>query len=166
MNLGELNPKGSTFKLKSSKKAFTLRPVSLLDEDWLDKTYGSEKVAEIFAVVDITEIARIAFQLMKPEDRLFFKTQEVITLNEDGSEEGLTLGGLELFKRMIVGNEDKVAILNSLLDTIGASRPIIEPGKKKAKKSRRLRSGMRFLICFLVSMVGKLNIFGRGRTGK
>lgn len=140
MDLSKIKPQESTFKLgQVSDKVFTMNPINLGDEIWLDQTYGDD-LGKIFEDINIKEISRIVFRLLKPEDRLFFKKRVITLINEEGEEGEVEMGGVVLLQSLISGWEEKIAILNALLKNIGLSRPEIneentgEESKKKQKK--------------------------------
>lgn len=135
MNLADLRPKPSSFKLENHKQVFNLNPLNLSDEVWLDETFGAERVAEIFATLDIKEIVKIAYRVLTHESKSSLKAQEITIIDGEGNESTGELGGINLLMSMISGNKDKLAVINSLLEVIGASRP--EADKKKAVKKRK-----------------------------
>jgi hypothetical protein len=136
MKLTEMVPKES--KLKLGEKELTLRPINLSDEIWLEKEFGQDGIQEIFEKVKIEEISRIVFRLLVDDDKLFFKKQNVRAVSEDGEVSTIELGGVALLRAMVHGWDDKLALLNCLLENIGASRPeqeeINDDDKKKEKK--------------------------------
>lgn len=141
MNLMDLKPQESSFYLRAAKREFVMNPITLADEVWLDEVYGQDKIQEIFANVNIKEISRIVFRLIKPEDKVFFKTRTVYFITEDGEEVEKELGGVELLQTMISGNEEKLAIINALLENIGVSRPEVDnqPAEKPKKKAKTVK---------------------------
>lgn len=135
----QLKPKESTFRLKSAKdKVFTMNPITLADEVWLDETYGQEKIQKIFNDMNIKEISRIVFRLLKTEDKLFFKPQDVLFVNENGESEEIKLGGVELLRSMVIGNEEKLALMMALLENIGISRPVLDELSKEEVKKKKV----------------------------
>jgi len=143
MNLFEMKPKESRLKLKALKKELVLNPITLSDEAWLDDAYGAEKVTEIFEQVNIKEISRIVYRLLNNESKSLFKKQMVTFIDENGDSAELELGGVELLRTMISGWEEKLALLNALLENIGASRPEITDTNVKKKKKRVTRKKKR-----------------------
>lgn len=135
MDLRELRPQESSFKLRAAKRSFTLNPITLADEVWLDEQYGSEMIQEIFLSTNIKEISRIVYRLLKVEDKQFFKTRPVTFIDEEGNEAEIQLGGVELLRYMVSGNDEKLELINALIENIGLSRPDAEEdSKKKATK--------------------------------
>lgn len=129
MDLVNIVPKESSFKLKIKNdkgeeydKSFHMRSINLNDEIWLQKEYGTA-IGKVFEEVNTKEISRIVFRLMEDEDKLFFAKRDIITVDEDGNKQELTIGGLKLLRYMISGWEEKIAVLNALLENIGLSRP-------------------------------------------
>lgn len=141
MNLLDMKPKESKLKLKSLKNDLTLRPVSLADEAWLDEQYGSKEITKIFNEVNIKEISKIVFRLLDNESKKIFKKQIVEMIDENGDSSEVELGGVELFRSMIIGWDEKVALLNALLENIGLSRPAekeIDVKKKAVKETMEM----------------------------
>jgi len=135
MNLTEMVPRESKFKLASVKKEFTLRPINLEDEIWLKREYGDARIQEIFEQIEIEPISRIVYRLITPEDKSFFKKRTIEIVTEDGDSLEEEMGGLKLFRFMIHGWDEKLALINALIENIGLSRPEVkEVNKKKAKK--------------------------------
>ena len=131
MDLSKIRPQESTFKLRHVEdRVITMRPITLDDEIWLDQTYG-DKLGEIFENINVKEISRIVFRLMKNEDKLFFKKRVVKLVNEEGEEGEIEMGGLVLLQSLISGWEEKISILNALLKNIGLSRPEISEEESK-----------------------------------
>jgi len=132
MNLMQMKPKESKLKLRALKKELTLRPINLADEAWIGETYGADEIMAIFEEVNLKEISRIVFRLIKDEDKLIFKSKIVTFITEDGEEIEQELGGVELLRNMVSGWEEKMGLVNALMENIGASRP--EPREKSVKK--------------------------------
>lgn len=131
MKLTDMIPKESKFYLKKANRSFILNPISLDDEIWLKNTYGESGVQEVFETVNIEEISRIVFKLMRNEDKEYFKIRDVEFVNEDGESETIKVGGINLLRQMTHGWGEKVALLNALLDNIGYSRPELKEDLKK-----------------------------------
>jgi hypothetical protein len=129
----ELRPQESRLKLGSLKQELVLRPITLADEAWLDETYGSEEITKVFEEVNIKEISRIVFRLLRTDSKKLFKKQTVEIVDENGNCEDIELGGLDLLRTMIVGWPEKIALYNCLLDNIGISRPELDEPVKKNK---------------------------------
>lgn len=143
MNLSELKPKQSKFFLRSVNRDFDVNPISLLDEEWLCEQFTPEEIYDVFNNIDMHGICRIAFRLMTDESKRFFKTKQVTFATEDGEELTEDIGGVELFKAMVSGGDEKEAILLALNDTFGLSRPEVkaaDTNKKKVKKKTKKKA--------------------------
>jgi len=144
MKLTDMIPTESKFTLKKAKREFILNPINLSDEIWLKNEYGEDGIQEIFEKINIEEISRIVFRLMRVEDKEFFASKEVTIIDESGVKETMILGGVNLLRTYISGWGEKLAILNSLLENIGASRPELkeleEDAKKKVKKTTKKKT--------------------------
>ena len=126
MNLTSLVPRESRFKLNQVKdRDFTMRPINLADELWMEEEFG-ERLGKIFEEINIKEISRIVFRLLVDDDKKFFKKREVKIVNEEGDEDKIELGGVNLLRALISGISDKTGLLESLLENIGLSRPQIK----------------------------------------
>lgn len=131
MELIDLKPQESSFKLQKYDEIFKLNPITLADEAWLLETYGQEGVSAIFTEMNLPEICRVVFRLMSLDSKRAFKKKEVTLIDEEGNETTGELGGLDLFMAMMSGNDDKVAVINALIENIGASRPEVKEDSKK-----------------------------------
>jgi len=134
MNLTDLKPKESKLKLSSIDRELTLRPISLSDEVWLLETYGQEQLTQVLETIDIKEISRIVYRLIKEDDKLIFKSKDVVFITESGESIEKKLGGLELLRHMVFGWDDKLALYYALIDNIGVSRPTPEKNNNEKKK--------------------------------
>ena len=142
MNLTDLKPRQSKLKISTIKEELTLNPITLSDEAWLSEVYNPDELQKIFSEVNIKEISRIVFRLMNIEGKKIFKKQSVDFVTEDGEVLEQEIGGVELLRNACVGWEDKLALLNSLIDNMGISRPDVsgdevEVGKKKVTKKKK-----------------------------
>jgi len=139
MDLTKLVPKESKLHLNAFKKDFQLRPFNLSDEIWLTNEYGS-RVGEIFELMDFEAISRIAYRQII--DKSEFKKREVEFITEDGESETVSLGGVELFRQLVKGWDEKIAIMSSVIECITGSRPDYkeekeEKNKKKVKRKKK-----------------------------
>ena len=135
MDLTKLVPKKSKLHLKEIGQDFELRPFNLSDEIWLRESYG-DRLGEIFELMDFEAVSRIAFHQII--DKSYFKKREVEFITEDGDTENVQLGGVELFRQLVKGWDEKIEIMSSVIECITGSRPELEnEDKKKAKKSQK-----------------------------
>lgn len=123
IKLEDLIPQTGKFTLSITGKTYRLNPVTVVDEIWMTDEFGG-RLEEIFAQMKMMEICRIVFRLMFPEDKRDFKRKTVKVVNEMGDEEEYQLGGAELLAAMIRGVNEKIAVHQALLVTIGVSRPV------------------------------------------
>ncbi len=121
MNLEDFSPEPGSFHLKAMNKTYTLNPVSLGDEAWLKAQFGKE-IEKVLSEIQMEAIARIVFHQLPAEEKQDFKMREVTVINEEGFETQEQMGGVNLLKHVIVGIEEKLAVFNALLKTIGMSR--------------------------------------------
>lgn len=123
MDLSQLQPKAAKFILDSmgEKKEFHLRPVTLADEVWLNENF--DDISDVFDNLRMDKIARIVFRLLTDESKLFFKTQDVDTVDEEGNEMTIKVGGVKMLQMAISGYSNKINVTVALLECIGFSRP-------------------------------------------
>jgi len=123
MDLSQLKPKAAKFILDSmgEEKEFHLRPVNLSDEVWLNENF--EDMSDVFDNLRMDKIARIVFRLLTDESKLFFQTQDVDTVDEEGNEMTMKVGGVKMLQMAISGYENKINVVVALLECIGFSRP-------------------------------------------
>lgn len=144
LKINDIRPQASKFKLKYTGKEYRLRPMSFDDELWLHRQFG-DQVEEIFKELKIEPICRIVYRLMENEDRSDFTERTVTIIDENGKKASDTLGGARLLMAMIIGGlEEKISIVQACLDTVGASRAVVDKlTNTKEKKSPQKRTGKR-----------------------
>jgi hypothetical protein len=125
IKLEDLVPEGATFALKKTGKTYRLRPVSLSDELWMNRTFGAE-IESVFRQIKMKEICRIVFHQLEEEDKVDFLAQDVTIINEEGEKITQRIGGAELLFILISGYAEKISIFQALLATIGVSRPMLD----------------------------------------
>ena len=123
MDLSQLKPKAAKFILDSmgEEKEFHLRPVNLSDEVWLSENF--EDMSDVFDNLRMDKIARIVFRLLTDESKLFFQTQDIETVDEEGNKKTIKVGGVKMLQMAISGYENKINVVVALLECIGFSRP-------------------------------------------
>lgn len=135
MDLSKIKPQKSTFTLTHAPgRIFTMNPINLGDEIWLDQVYG-DTIGDVFENLNIKEISRIVFRLLRPEDKAFFKKQTITLVNEEGEEGDVEMGGVAMLQSLISGWDEKIQILNALMKNIGLSRPEVSEDDKEDDKS-------------------------------
>ena len=106
LSLFELSPQEATFSLSGENgKTFTLCRWSLRVRAWASSKYTNEGLKQIFTEQKITEIAEMAFFMLKEKDQ--FKTQDD-------------------FFDAIVTIQDQINIIMALLKSIGIGEPEIQ----------------------------------------
>lgn len=136
LELEDLIPRESSFTLSATEKTYTLRPLSLDDEVWLKRKFGSD-IERIFKQQDMEAICRIIYHQLDEESKAEFGERTVTFVNEEGQKASEKRGGVVLLQCMIRGTEEKKAVIKSLLDVIGVSRPTIEKVFTEEKKSKK-----------------------------
>lgn len=134
LSLEDLIPTTGSFKLASTGKEYTLRPFTMADEIWLEKTYGGDGVIQkIFTDFDFLKIMRIAFNQLTDPQKEDFKVQSVKYIDDEGKEIEMTLGGYKLLYTLVAGFSEKLDVLKALTKTLGISRPAIEKMDEQIK---------------------------------
>ncbi len=121
MNLKDFKPKKSFFKLKATgwRKNF-LRPLTLNDEIWIEENLLIDGVLPDFSV-DLKALVRAVYNQL--ENKKPFIAQDITVINEDGLETVENHGGYKLLLKLVVGGEERIAILTAWLECLGLSRP-------------------------------------------
>jgi hypothetical protein len=130
IRLEDLIPEGAEITLKKTGKTYRLKPISLSDELWLNKTFGAE-LDSIFRQIKMKEVCRIVFHQLEDEDKEDFLARDVTIINEEGEKATHRIGGAELLFILISGYKEKLEIFEALLKTIGISRPVMEKLKQE-----------------------------------
>lgn len=165
MKLEEIIPKRTELKLSSSKKVYHLRPVSLEDEIWMHEQYGDE-LQKIIGEMRTKEVCRIAYRLL--EEKEDFLEKNVTLVDERGKKVTEKRGGIELLYCMMLGLDDKMAVLRALLAAIGISRPMLDKviAEEEKKRARIAATGKSFSTSSPTSTAGLPNISSRARSKK
>lgn len=139
ISLNDIVPQEATFSLQATNETYTIRPFSIDDELWLQRTFGNE-LERIFKEVRMEAICRIAFRQLVEEDKKKFATRTVKFTNEEGEEAEHQVGGYRLLLCFISGWGEKVEIITALTQAIGVSRKMLdqitEEEKKRTEKPR------------------------------
>lgn len=130
MNLNEICPRKAKIFLSATQKHYTLRPISLEDELWLNERFGSD-LEKILNEGRIREVAAIAYHQMEVEDKEDFLAQDVTVINELGEKDTIRLGGEKLLYSLICGPSEKIELYKALMITIGISQPIVDQIQEK-----------------------------------
>ncbi len=130
VELKDLKPMPTVLRLETVNKSYQLRAFTVRDEIWLRQAYG-DKINEVFSEenMDFEAICRIIFRLIV--DKSDFVKQTVEIIDEDGNSSTESLGGYHLLSEMILGINEKLAVLESLNHVMGVSRPVLEEIAKK-----------------------------------
>lgn len=145
MRLEELVPQGSEFHLAIPNKTYHLRPCTLADEVWLQKTFGA-KLESVFNELKTKELCRIAVYLMDDKEKEDFIKRTVTFIDDSGEKLSTELGGYELLMTLISGIKEKKEVCQAILQTVGLNRPVLEKleleqAEKKSQLSQRLTGG-------------------------
>lgn len=133
----DLIPQKAEFTLRITGKTYTILPLTAADEIWLQQKYGSG-LEKILKEIRIQEISEIVFRQL--EDKSDFIKRTVKIVNEVGDEVSKDLGGVDLFRSIISGVDEKLAIYQALLQTIGISRPVIDKLTSEDSEKKSLQT--------------------------
>jgi hypothetical protein len=172
IKIEDIVPKGSSFFLRANQKTYRLNPFTLADEIWMSETFG-KSIQEVFSEVKMKEICRIVFRLMNEEDKQEFAAQTVKIMNEEGESMEIRRGGAELLCLLVSGFNEKIAIFQALLDTLGVSRPVVEKiSQSEDQKKNPIATaatsspGTKSSTPSHTSTAGRQNISSPARPGK
>lgn len=150
MRLEDIRPLRSSFKLAATQdREYFIRPFSLDDEIWMNKTFGADGIKAIFDRGEWPKICQIAYHQL--EDKEPFLKQKITLVNEEGEKAEHEVGGVKLFHALVRGQNEKLNIIQALLEAIGISRPMqndmiadeVESLKKKQDQRDQNQSGMK-----------------------
>jgi hypothetical protein len=118
LSLEDLKPQESKLELSEKPgKTYVLKKFSLAVQIWVKQHFGEEKIKYAFENKSLPEISEIAHYLLK--DKTDFPS-------------------LESFQEAIVTQQDRVAVLSSVMETVGLSQPVLE---KLAKEEEAQEPG-------------------------
>lgn len=113
-DLTELVPQDAVFNVSGCDKPLTLGKWSLRVRAWAVKTYGAQRINEIFTRQEIDEIADIAWFMLKEKD--------------------LFQNNKDLFLDAISSVKDQINLVTALLGAVGIGEPEIDKIKKAAEE--------------------------------
>lgn len=119
-------------------KHYMLRKVTLEDEAWMAKVFGQAKLQEMFANVEMHNIAKVIFHQL--EQKADFLPREEKGYDDNGEEVIVRVTGPDLLMRAIVGKKHQLEILQALLKIIGASQPILDEAEKKVVETSKKKT--------------------------
>lgn len=131
MKLEEISPRHATVSLSSTKKTYSIRPICISDEIWMNERFGDKLESDLNAG-NIRTVAAIIFHQMEETDKTDFAAQDVTIMDENGETETMRLGGEKLFFSMVRGPSEKMELYKALMLTLGISQPIIDELEKKS----------------------------------
>jgi len=135
IKLDQLIPRQVEFKLDIDGTEHTLRigPFTARHEIWLKETFG-QNIEKVFNDLDGANLARIAFHVMHPDDRVNFAKRVSETVDENGDKFTESIGGYQLLAEYIKGPAEKLRLLSALTESLGVSRALIEELEEAEKK--------------------------------
>jgi hypothetical protein len=137
MSLKKLFPKNPSFQVKALNKTFELNPLTVEDEIWMLQEF-SDKIIENLGEMDLITGTRLAFQLMKSEDKKrYFQKTERTFITEDGEEIIKKIGGIVLLQSLLSGQDEQIEMFNAIFQTIINSRPMVDEKKKKKAMKKK-----------------------------
>ena len=134
MNLNDLTPEPVNFELsiptKSEKMQLCYRAFSLADEQWVNRTYTQQELADAFLKFDSVIISKIAFKQLDLESKKKIMTLKFLDMDEDGNDIEVNLTGPNKLSAILIGVDSLRIILESLVKCRGVSSPLIEEIKQ------------------------------------
>jgi len=132
IKLEDLVPTSGKFFLKTMNKEYTLRPVNLQDELWMNKELKVVTFDDVLG--DLEKLTRLVFRLMDDEHKKDFLVKEVQFVNEDGESVTGKIGGYKLLACTICGVEEKNAVVTAALNCLGFSEELLKKLEDEQKK--------------------------------
>lgn len=136
VKLEDIRPEEAPFTLDATQShEHILRKFTLDDHSWLKHQLGKtlEEIYLLDGFERLEYIVQIAYRLLK--DKTPFKQQTVKFIDEEGNEKDEFLGGLKLFKRMIIGPSEQIKIIKAVGIAINGQNPLSDPNAVPEKKS-------------------------------
>ena len=137
MELKDLTPREVSFEIGLpshetkglfAKKELTLtfRPFTLADEQWLDRRWTKEEVAEIFMHFKGKEISEIIWNQLTKDSKEKVFSIKFLDKDEDNNEIELYKKGPEKVGALLTGLYELKIALDALIQCRGFSMPVIE----------------------------------------
>jgi len=114
--LEKLTPTRSEFFLSTIDKTIYLSPCTLGKILELHRKYGD---LEALLKNNISNVPKVAFDLMAPESRMLFKVTEVETTDDDGNVVMEKIGGFKLFEMSIAGYAEIKKMIFAINKSLG-----------------------------------------------
>lgn len=162
MKLEEVVPRRAETSLEATPgRTYHLRPINLLDEEWMKARFGAALDADL-TEGRVRTLVAIFFHQLEEADKAFFAKQTVTIMNEKGESEEMELGGEKILLSLIQGPVDKIRIYKAVMITLGASSPmqdltLPEPKAATAQKKTPARRGKRSSTSSRKSTAGRRN---------
>lgn len=140
ITLEDVIPSESGFYLKKRDKTYHVRPFSISDVIWVQKTFGKEPhiMGEIFEKQDWSKIIRIVYhQLVEKEDFLLIEQEEI---DEFGRKVKVEISGPSRLLRSIDGIEEGMKVIGAVTKSITDSNPQIKDYIEDALKKNLWQS--------------------------
>lgn len=130
ISLHDLKPKRTLVKIK--EKEYFLRPITLNDEIWIRQNFD-KTIFDDFAngSPNFGVISEIIYHQL--EDKSDFKPVEKVDYDSEGNEIKARIGGHKLLASLIVGMEEKIALITALNDCMGVTKELVEKIESEKK---------------------------------
>jgi len=140
MELEQIKPEMGSFGLEAFPGIqFHLRKISLNDKIWAKQTFG-KSIEEVLNKTKeeiegnyeefLNSYSRIAYHLIQEDQKVVFVSREVPTIDENGIEGKIKIGGVKLFQACVQGIEEQLAVMRAVGKTLMASNVLPEEEKK------------------------------------
>lgn len=108
INIMDLKPVDAKFRLSTVEKELTIGRWSLRVRNWAIERFGHEEIKKIFEQQKISEIAEIAFFMLREKD-LFPDSEE--------------MSGHDKFLDAIVSPQDTLNVIKAVIGAVGIGEP-------------------------------------------
>jgi len=136
IELKDLCPQRAEFVIKEKK--CKLRPITLLDRQWIDEKFGNKPIVSDNGQVDLEILFRSVYRQLEQDSRAQFPAITTKEINDDGEEEETKLLGWQVLASHVETSEEVNTILKAYMQTVGVSEPIYDRLTEEAVKKNKI----------------------------
>lgn len=145
VDLSDINPRKVAFTLKvidnegdTKEIELEFRPFILRDEEYIQRTWTTKEIKEIFENMKPKEMSMICYRQLTSESKKKISEIKVFDCDDDGNEFEIQNGYMKLMS-IIGGIESQLVLHKSLLESKGFSMPMLSKiadalGKQEAQE--------------------------------
>jgi len=137
LKLRDIIPQETSFYLRLIDKTFVMAPLNLGHELEFTEKLGENWGEKLFTEFNFSDIIFATYRLLNNESKGYLVKQEVTTYDDDGNEKDITIGGVELLKKLISGNAEKEDVIKALIENVGVNSPTVEDDDKKKENQQK-----------------------------